>query len=246
VKADPGTILGAIIVAFLLSTVLSFTISFAVNLIGVAASVATTAAIGPGHHRVPDPSALPFAGLTIMSTVLQLVSAVINFAVSAFFTAGIAKFSLKVAKGEPYAFGDVFGGGQYFLSVFVVNILNFIAVALGLVFLIVPGVILAAGLSMSVPVVVDRNLGPIDALSESWKITDGSKANLFIFWLIAVGLTLAGMCACGVGLLLVAPILSIAWFYVYLRLTGQPVAAVSGAAAFGMSASAGYGAPPQR
>jgi uncharacterized membrane protein len=215
-------------------------------LIGVAASVATSAAVGAGRHRLPDPTALPFAGLTIVAAILHLVSLVINFAVSAFFTSGIAKFSLKVAKGEPYAFGDVFSGGQYFLSVLVVNILNFIAVSLGLVLLIVPGIIVAIGLSMSVPLVVDRNRGPIEALGESWKITDGSKANLFIFWLIAVGLGIAGVCACGVGLLLVMPILCIAWFYIYLRLTGQPVAAVSGAVAFGMSASAGYGAPPLR
>jgi uncharacterized membrane protein len=196
--------------------------------VGVASSVAVN---GPRGHRVPDATAVPFMfGFGILSIVLHLVSGVVNFAVSSFFTAGIAKFSLKVAKGEPYAFGDVFGGGAYFLSVLAAQFITGLAVGLGLVLLIVPGVILGIGLSMSVPLVVDRNLGPIEALGESWKLTEGNRVSIFIFGLIGLGLWIAGACACGVGILFVAPLLCVAWFYVYLRLTGQPVAQVARAA----------------
>jgi uncharacterized membrane protein len=161
---------------------------------------------------------------------LHAVSLVVNIAVSAFFTAGIARFSLKVARGEPYAFGDVFAGGPFFLSVLVTHFIVSIAVGIGLVLLIVPGVVLALGLCMAVPLIVDRNVGPIDALTESWKVTEGNRINLFIFWLIAMALGIAGVCACGIGILLVAPLLWVAFFYVYLRLTGQPVAQVARAA----------------
>jgi uncharacterized membrane protein len=226
--------------------VVSFTISFAVNLIITAATVATNVAVGSGRHRVPDPSAIPFAGLSVLGLALHGVSLVINLGVSAFFTAGIVKFSLKVAKGEPYAFGDVFAGGQYFLSMFVVHLINQLAMIIGLVLLIVPGVIVGIGFSMAAPLVVDRNLGPIDALGESWKVTEGNRMNLFIYGLIAFGLYIAGACACGVGLLLVAPILCIAWLYIYLKLTGQPVAAVPSPAAAPMGPPPGYGAAPPR
>src|SRR5204862_1085512 len=146
-----------------------------VNLITAAASVATSAAVGPGRHRVPDASAIPFAGLGVLAIALHGVSLIVNFFVSAFFTAGIVKFSLKVARGEPYAFGDVFAGGQYFLSILVAHILTYIAVAIGLVLLIAPGIFVAICFSMAVPIIVDRNLGPIDALGESWKVTDGNR-----------------------------------------------------------------------
>jgi uncharacterized membrane protein len=151
---------------------------------------------------------------------------IINIVVSSFVMAGIMSFSLKVAKGVPYAFGDLFSGAPFFVSVFVANLVSSIAISIGMIFLIVPGVILALGLCMAIPLIVDRGLGPIDALSESWKLTDGHKTNLFIFGLIAFGLSIAGACACGVGLFLVIPLLYIALMYIYLKLTGQPVAVI--------------------
>jgi len=215
----------------LLSFAIAFIVSFAVNLVSVAVGVATSAAVGPGRHHVPDPAAAPFfLGIGILSIVLHAVSAVVNIAVSAFFTAGIARFSLKVARGEPYAFGDVFAGGPFFLSVLVTHFIVSIAVGIGLVLLIVPGVILALGLCLAIPLIVDRNLGPIEAMTESWKVTEGNRTNLFIFWLIGMALVVAGLCACGIGILLVAPLLWVAFLYVYLRLTGQPVAQIARAA----------------
>ena len=223
-KADPGTILATIIVGLILSFAVAFVISMAVNLINVAVGVASSAAVGPGRHRVSDPSIPLFVGFSVLGMVLQLVSFVVNIAVSSFFTAGIASFSLKVAKGLPYSFGDLFAGGSFFVSVLIANFLISFAVGLGFILLIVPGVILALGLSMTVPLIVDRNLGPIDALTQSWKLTEGNRVNIFIFWLIAFGLAIAGVCACGIGILLVTPILWIAYLYVYLKLTGQPAA----------------------
>jgi uncharacterized membrane protein len=217
-------------VALLLSFAVSTIISVVANLISAGVGVATSVATGGGRHHVSDPTALPFAlGVGILGIAVHSVSFIVSLAVSAFFTAGVAKFSLKVARGEPYSFGDVFSGGPYVLSVFVAHLITVFAVSIGLVFLIVPGVILALGLCMSVPLIVDRNLGPIEALTESWKITDGNRANLFILWLIGVALAIAGLCACGVGILLVAPLLGIAYLYVYLRITGQPVAQIAAA-----------------
>jgi uncharacterized membrane protein len=80
---------------------------------------------------------------------------------------------------------------------------------------------------MTFPLIVDRNLGPIEALQESWRITDGHKMNLFVFGLIAFALLLAGACACGIGVFFVMPIIYIAQMYIYLKLTGQPVAVVA-------------------
>ena len=72
-----------------------------------------------------------------------------SLVVSTFFTAGIMNFSLKVARGAPYAFGDLFSGAPFFLSVLAANFIIGLAISLGFVFLIVPGVILALGLSMT-------------------------------------------------------------------------------------------------
>jgi uncharacterized membrane protein len=226
-KADPGTILATIIVGFLLMWIVGFIGGFVGNIVGALAGAATTAT----HHRGMAPTVTPFYfGMLGLGGFIWLGFQLLNFVVSSFFTAGLVSFALKVARGAPYAFGDLFGGAPFFLPVLAANFIIMIAVAIGVVFLIVPGVMLALGLWMTSTCIVDRNLGPIDALSESWRLTDGNKLNLFVFWLLSIGLAIAGACACGVGLFLVMPLLLIAHAYIYLKLSGQQVAAVARAA----------------
>jgi uncharacterized membrane protein len=175
-------------------------------------------------HR--SSSGFPFE-LMPLSIGMLSVSWAINLVVSSFIVAGIMSFALKVAKGVPYTFADLFGGAPIFVSVLVANLISGLAISIGLVFLIVPGVILMIGLSMTLPLIVDRGLGPIDALTESWRLTDGNRGNIFIFGLIAFGLAVAGACACGIGIFLVIPLLYIAHMYIYLKLTNQPVAVIT-------------------
>ena len=146
---------------------------------------------------------------------------------SSFIGAGIVNFSLKVARGAPYAFGDLFSGGPFFGPMLVANLVQTIAVGIGFTCFVVPGVIIGLGLSMTFPLIVDRNLGPIEALQESWKLTDGQKMNLFVYSLMGAGLAIAGACVCGIGLFLVVPIMCIAHMYIYLKLTRQPVADIT-------------------
>jgi uncharacterized membrane protein len=215
VKADPGTILATVIVGMIMVWVVAFVTSFMARIVGGVGMASTSRHIGS-----------PFDAFAPLYVGMVGLGSIVDVLVSSFIVAGIMSFSLKVARGTPYTFGDLFGGAPFFVSVLVANLITSIAIAIGMVFFIVPGVILAAGLCMTLPLIIDRGLGPIDALTESWKLTDGHKTNLFIFGLIAIGLAIAGVCACGVGLLLVLPIIYIAHMYIYLKLTGQPVAAV--------------------
>jgi uncharacterized membrane protein len=216
VKADPGTILATVIVGMVLVWVVGIVMSFIGSVVG-GIGAATT-------HR--SSSGFPFE-LMPLSIGMLSVSWAINLVVSSFIVAGIMSFALKVAKGVPYTFADLFGGAPIFVSVLVANLISGLAISIGLVFLIVPGVILMIGLSMTLPLIVDRGLGPIDALTESWRLTDGNRGNIFIFGLIAFGLAVAGACACGIGIFLVIPLLYIAHMYIYLKLTNQPVAVIT-------------------
>ena len=215
-KADPGTILATVIVGMVLIWVVGIVMSFighVVNGVGIAAS-----------HR--SSSGFPFELMPLSIGMISL-SWANDIVVTSFVTAGIMSFALKVAKGMPYAFADLFSGAPFFVSVLVANFIMTLAIGIGLAFLIVPGVFLMIGLSMTLPLIVDRGLGPIDALTESWRLTDGNRANIFIFGLIAFGLVVAGGCACGIGIFLVIPLLYIAHMYVYLKLTNQPVAVIT-------------------
>ncbi len=193
IKADPGTILGALIVGGIISNGIN--------------------TLGNGVQQA-DPE----------SVALQLVGgvlSVVNFLIASFMMGGMTLFCLKVARGEPYDFGDIFKGGPYFGGILVANLLMGLGIVFGLIFLIVPGIFLALAWSLTVPVLVDRQLGPIEAMKESWRLTAGQKGNIFLFGLLMIGVGILGLLACCVGVLVAGPIGQIAWVFIYLRITGQ-------------------------
>ncbi|WP_199693435.1 hypothetical protein, partial [Sorangium cellulosum] len=157
-------------------------------------------------------------------SVVQIFMQIIGFVISSYFAGGLSLLLLKVARGQPYAFNDILAGGQWFVPILGAQILTSIAVFVGAIFLIVPGVILGLGLSMTTMCIVDKNLGTIDAMKESWRITTGHKGGIFVYALLAFALMLGGMLACCLGTIVAAPITALGYAYIYLRLTGQPIA----------------------
>jgi uncharacterized membrane protein len=218
IKADPGTILATIIVGFVLMSLITGVTQFIITIVS---------GFGSAASRHVSTSFDAFGPLAL---ALKGVEMIVSDVVWAFIGSGIMVFCLNVARGRPYVFGDVFTGAPYFVSALIAHIVVTIAIVVGMLFLIVPGVILAVGLSMTMPLIVDRRLGPMEAITESWRITTGHKMNLFIFGLLALGVLIVGLCACGIGFFLALPLIFIAQAYIYLRLTGQPVAAIAPAA----------------
>ena len=96
-----------------------------------------------------------------------------------------------------------------------------IIIFVGLLLLIVPGIIAALGLLFVLYVVIDRGAGPINALKESWRITNGNKWQLFLFGLALMGLNLLGLLALVIGVLVTAPITWLAVTHAYRTLASQ-------------------------
>jgi uncharacterized membrane protein len=209
VKTDPGTILGTLILGSLLSSVASF-------VGGLCAAIYQAAAGQTPHTGMMslDPILVGIQGLSYLFSV----------PLEAFFMAGMTFFALKVARGEPYETSDLFSGGRHFLSMLAALALFGLLVSIGIGCLVVPGVILSLGWYFFVPAIVDKGLGPIEALKESWRITDGKKGDVLLLALAMGAVIVAGFCACCVGALIAVPVCSIAQAYAYLRLTGQKTA----------------------
>jgi uncharacterized membrane protein len=160
--------------------------------------------------------------IQILNGLVQATSSVVGLVAGSFIAGGIVSFALKVARGQPVEFGDVFAGGKYFGRMFVAGICASIAVSIGCCLLIVPGVIVSIGISQYSYLVVDQNLGGIDALKKSWDMTNGHRMNIFVFFLLAFLVAIAGYIACIIGVLLVSvPVLTIAAAYIYLSIKGE-------------------------
>jgi|CXWL01.1.fsa_nt_gi uncharacterized membrane protein len=107
-----------------------------------------------------------------------------------------------------------------FLNYLLLSILLGIIVLVGLVLLIVPGIIFALMFSMAGFLVVEKGMGPIEALKESARLTKGSRWKLFLLGLALTGLTILGIIPLMLGLFVVVPLSMLALVHAYRTLTG--------------------------
>jgi uncharacterized membrane protein len=106
---------------------------------------------------------------------------------------------------------------KYLLASFLLGI----TIAIGFVLLIVPGIIFTLMFLFTTFIVVDRELGPIDAMKESHRITRGHKWPLLGFLVLLMLINLAGLMALVVGLLVTIPVTSLAFTHAYRVLGGR-------------------------
>lgn len=104
----------------------------------------------------------------------------------------IYNMSIKLSEGEKLSFGNIiikdFMKYVYFyLTLVMMATFTFI----GFLLLIVPGIILMYRLFFAPYIVISKNISPIEAMRESWRITSGSVMSLFLMGLVFVGIGIA-------------------------------------------------------
>jgi len=137
---------------------------------------------------------------------------------------GLFKIYLRFRDGETPVLEDLVSGLQRFWVLLGAVFVASIAVAMGLVLLIVPGIIMLLRLMFLGFVIVDERVGPIDALQRSWDITRGYTMDLFLLFVIMVGINLVGAACLLVGLLVSIPITYLAMAFIYRELKPRAVA----------------------
>jgi uncharacterized membrane protein len=172
------------------------------------------------------PGIIEWAGEKALDSRLQHFGInVISYAVSSTFALGLAKIYLRFRDGEMPIFENLFDGLARLHIYIAAMMIMGIAVAMGLILLVVPGIIFLLRLWFVGFVVVDEPVGPLEAIQRSWDITRGHTLDLFLLFLLLVGLNLLGIIALGVGLLITAPISGLSLAFVYRHLKPRAVAA---------------------
>jgi|JI8StandDraft_1071087.scaffolds.fasta_scaffold89760_2 uncharacterized membrane protein len=147
--------------------------------------------------------------------VLQIIAQLLNVALSLIVGMGTMYILLRLVDHKPVTYMSLFEPIDHFWNFLFVGILTCILMVLGLIALIIPGIIIGAALSLAQYIVVDTNMGPIDALKKSWEVTKGNRGRLILFLFAFVFVTLCGLLAFGVGILVSSVVAQLAFASVY-------------------------------
>ena len=160
------------------------------------------------------------------STAIELVASLLTFGLcvvlwagNAFFTVGFSRMLLKAVRNETPTMGDLFGQLAYFLPGLAASVLIALGVAVATPFCILPGVGLFVGWLFTMLLIVDRWLGPIEAMRESWRLTEGERVDLLLWLLTCLGLIVAGILLCCVGVFIALPLCGLGTTVIYNNLT---------------------------
>ncbi|MBI2439047.1 MAG: DUF975 family protein [Candidatus Moranbacteria bacterium] len=121
------------------------------------------------------------------------------------------------------SYDTIFSQHRLFLRYLLAGIGFAALIVLGMILFIIPGIYLALTYRFFGYLIVDKNMGAMDALKKSAIITKGVKWRLFIFSGILLGINFLGLLFFVVGLFVTIPLSVVADVFVYRALSRRLV-----------------------
>lgn len=185
--------------------------------------------------KVATSNILFFIGVMILSFILTLIPRMIQVLIGdesflllfvwlayifidAVVAMGIISVCLKFVDHQQGTFDDYFSPIHLFTKYLPGSILYGLIAMVGFLLLVIPGIIWLIKFGFFGYLIVDKQLGPIEALKGSSRITKGFKIDIFLLGLVIIGINALGALALGVGLLITLPISGLAFAHVYRSL----------------------------
>jgi uncharacterized membrane protein len=162
------------------------------------------------------------AAYIVYAVILVLASLIpgATFLLAGPFAVGMAILGLKFARREHAEVSNIFDGFKQFGDALAAGILIALGVFIGFLLLIVPGVILAIGWSMTYCILAEQpELGAVKAMKKSWAMMDGYKTDYFIMLLKFMLLGIACIFTLGIGFFFLGPYIQtcVARYYLAIR-----------------------------
>lgn len=153
----------------------------------------------------------------------EVAVAIADFVLSMIVNLGAIKIALKYRDGEKVEFANLFDSFGILPAFMAAAVLTTLAVGIGLMFLIIPGIVIAVRFCFYGFLVFDEDAGPIEAIQRSVRITEGVGFDLFLFAMLLAGINFLGVLALGLGLFVSIPVSVLATAYVYRDLEQRRV-----------------------
>lgn len=155
------------------------------------------------------------------SKAAEVIFQLLGILAGTYATLGIINLALRTAKGLSVRLNDYFDTFPYYWRFLLGQILYFLAVGIGLLLFIVPGIILGLMFYLFPYFIIEKNMDVIDAFKASSKAVYGTKANLFFFVIVGMLINLFGLICLVVGLFVSIPVVAIAQATIYKILSSR-------------------------
>ncbi|MBP7842866.1 hypothetical protein KA017_02585 [Candidatus Woesebacteria bacterium] len=146
--------------------------------------------------------------------IWMLAYMIIQFIVSM----GLIKAYLEIIRGNKVSMETFSSVTPKILKFIAAQFLMIMIVLGGFLLFIIPGIIFSIKYMFTPYLMVDKDMGPIEALKASAKMTDGVKWDLVGFMAAVVILMYSGALALLVGLIITIPVGTLAYVVLYERL----------------------------
>ena len=138
---------------------------------------------------------------------------------------GFTVYFLNLIRDEDISYGRLFDGYKDFVRIFLAGFLVTLAVIIGCILLIVPGIYLALMFSQTEFILKDdKGISATDAMMKSMKMMEGHKGELFMLVLSFIGWFLLCILTLGIGFLFLGPYFDTAMAHYYEDLKAESAA----------------------
>lgn len=199
------------LVLTIVSLAIGVTISFATNLI------ATGSVLG-----VREYGATPDLGEMLATQALSLLGSFFTTLIGWVIGMAMMRGAIDVVDTGHTDLGAMFSRVNWGAAIGAAA-LGTLAMWVGIVACVIPGLIIGFLLWFISPAVID-GASATGALAASYRFTSGNVGDVLLFGLLTAVLLVVGVCTCGLGILVVTPVMTIGMAYTWRVLQGRPVA----------------------
>lgn len=175
-------------------------------LIGMFFGILNTPPVDPGSVQTP--------------TLIELIGNIVSALVLMPMAVGLLFLATSVAMGQRPNPKSLFAWYDKTLKIFLTALLMNVLIFIGFLLLVLPGIYLAVSYQIALPLMVDKKLGPWQALEASRKIIGHSWFKVLVFDLVAIVVIMLSMLLLGIPLIWSVPALTIAYGILYRNLAG--------------------------
>lgn len=158
-----------------------------------------------------------------LSVLLLLLVALVGIVISFVMSRGLYRAALAVCDGRPPEVGMLFqldGIGPFI----VVSLLYGLAVMVGAILCIIPGIIASVVFVWAPYAVVDQGLSPTQAMRRSWELTKARPGEVLLYLLVVYAVSSLISTVCFILGLATVPWMWLAMAYAWRRMNGLAVA----------------------